>query len=229
MLKRLMGLGLVVGATVLTAQGEASACGHAMRLPTQPRAPAVAARQGLERGHAEATVKFSVGEAELDSETYLDLFVNNHVWYAADRLKRELQLLLARAVIDTGGRLHLGNPTPPEVARENLRWASITVRSQLSAVSDPMLQTYLARALAKLPNHKHEALLILAELAERDVLPSAEGYAVLAELRRDQIAEAPPWLVPTLQRVHGPALKVEKERCEEMAVEPQICGVANRV
>lgn len=109
------------------------------------------------------------------------------------RAERVLALALARH----GGALPLEREVPDyargswggrtEAERAaNLSWASGSLRALHDAKrDDPALETDLAEALSKLPATRQEARDRLEQLAKRDLIGSAEGYAVLAELRAE--------------------------------------------
>ncbi len=92
----------------------------------------------------------------------------------------------------------------------NLDWAVSTLRALGDAEKDdPALQTELAEALAK-SGSEHEARTTLEALAEKDLIASPEGWAVLAELR-EQAGDQ-----------HGS--QVAMGRCKAMARDPQYCS-----
>jgi hypothetical protein len=51
--------------------------------------------------------------------------------------------------------------------------------------NNPSYRTDLGEALAKIPSERAEAVRILGQLADRDLLTKAEGYAALACLRAE--------------------------------------------
>lgn len=66
----------------------------------------------------------------------------------------------------------------------NLRWAVSTMQALAKQdPSDPAIETDLAEVLAQLPEHREDARARLERLAKHDLIVSAEGYAILAELR----------------------------------------------
>jgi hypothetical protein len=94
----------------------------------------------------------------------------------ADRALR----ILALATVRADGAVDARDRTAA------LDW-SVRVLRELAARRDnnPSYQTDLGEALAKLPSGHAEAAKILGELADKDLLTSAEGYAALARLRAE--------------------------------------------
>jgi hypothetical protein len=135
------------------------------------------------------------------------------------RAERVLALALARF----DGSLPLEREVPREVvgswlgdkpgqAQQNLAWSIAVLRRQADAKSDDVsLKTDLAEALARSPEHRAEARVILEELAGRDLVASPEGYATLAALRSasgDQNGQ-----------------KLALQRCEAMAKSQAACVI----
>lgn len=128
----------------------------------------------------------------------------------ADRALRILALASTRA----DGGLTVGTMRGGTAAdrASNLEW-SITILRSLSEKrgNNPSYQTDLGEALAKVPAHRDEAKKILGELADKDLLTSAEGYAALARLRAES--------------GDAPAREAAVKRCEAMTKTPKICEV----
>lgn len=103
---------------------------------------------------------------------------------------------LALAIVRAGGALPIDREIPRELRgtwaggseedrRANLEWALVTMRGlsdRQKDADDPALKSDLGEALAAAGRHD-EALAVLADLAERDLLTSPEAYAALAGLR----------------------------------------------
>lgn len=65
-------------------------------------------------------------------------------------------------------------------AERSIRWASQRLRERAEArPEDLRAQMHYAEALARLPDGRDEARRILGQLAERDLMPDAHGYAAL--------------------------------------------------
>jgi hypothetical protein len=100
----------------------------------------------------------------------------------ADRALR----ILALAVVRTEGGLTVAamRGTNDTEKAQNLAWAVTTLRGlNAKRPNNPSLQTDLGEALAKTEGTKPEAAKLLAGLADRDLMASAEGYAALAKIR----------------------------------------------
>lgn len=95
---------------------------------------------------------------------------------------------------------------------KNLEWSIDALRSlNARRINNPTYQTDLGEALSKVPKHKAEAMKILGELAAKDLLTSAEGYAALAKLRSES--------------GDAPGRDAAVKRCEGMAKTPKMCQV----
>jgi len=133
------------------------------------------------------------------------------------RAERVLAIALSRSE----GKLPVQNEVPlevlgswqgrePEQAVANLAWSVQALKHQAQNQADDVsLQTDLAEAMARLPEHRSEARRILEDLAKRDLIASPEGYAALATLR--------------LQSGDADGQKLALERCEAMAKTQDAC------
>jgi hypothetical protein len=127
--------------------------------------------------------------------------------------------ILALATVRTDGALTVGSGInwpmaggTPEQKDANLLFAIDTLRKlNEKRANSPSLQTDLAEALGKVPRFKSEAYAILTELAKKDLVASAEGYATLAKLHEAMGEGAP----------RDAAVK----RCEGMTKTPKACQV----
>lgn len=127
--------------------------------------------------------------------------------------------ILSLATVRTGGELNVGSGVnwqmagvTPEQKEANLLFAIDTLRKlNEKRVNNPSFQTDLAEALGKVPRFRAEAYSILTELAKKDLVASAEGYATLARLHEAMGEGAP----------RDAAVK----RCEGMTKTPKACQV----
>jgi hypothetical protein len=125
--------------------------------------------------------------------------------------------IMALAVARTEGALSVGgvfSGATPEERAANLDWAITTLRN-LSKLRPhvPFLRTDLGEALSKVPKHRAEALAILSELSDKDLITGAHGYAALAKLREASGDKA--------------GGEVALKRCEAIAKKPGICRASS--
>jgi hypothetical protein len=131
------------------------------------------------------------------------------------------QRILAVAVARADGALPVGKEVPSYAQgtwlgvkdgerQANLSWAVQALR-QVNELKkdDPSVQTELAEVLAKVPEHRKEARTLLESLAQRDLVSTPEGYAALAELRKEA--------------GDAKGQKVALERCAAMAKSAAVC------
>ena len=128
----------------------------------------------------------------------------------SDRALRIMALAATRA----DGGLTIGTMHGTSVAEReaNLEWSVETLKKlNEKRANNPSIQTDMAEAMAKVPKYRDEALKILTQLSDKDLLTSAEGYAALARLKAAS-GDAP-----------GKELAVK--RCETMSKTPSNCAV----
>jgi hypothetical protein len=170
------------------AAADAGACGGEEIMPAiDYRVMGVArAEQALRDGHALAA-----------AGSILRMFPEIH---RAQNVRAPLvdraSRVLAMAAVRAGGALSkIDKEIPHELSgtwrgatakerQANLEW-SISALRRLNErrQNDPALQTDLGEALSKVEAHGAEALKILGELGDKDLVASPEGYAALAQLR----------------------------------------------
>jgi hypothetical protein len=198
-------MGFLLPAVVSAAPGAASACGTAVYRVVDSNAQLVSqAEQSLGDGkNARAAVKAVEAFPALR-------IVKPGALPLADRALR----ILALAAVRSDGALTIGTMKGATAADRaaNLEW-SIDVLRSLSDKrgKNPSFETDLGEALSKVPAHHAEALKILGELSDKDLLTSAEGYASLARLRAEAGDAA--------------AREAAVKRCETMTKTPKICDV----
>lgn len=198
-------LGFLLPVGVAAAPGQATACGTAVYREIDDNSALVAqAEQALSTGkNAQAAIKAVKAFPALK-------IVKPGTLPLADRALR----ILALASTRSEGGLTVGSMkggTAPDRA-SNLLWSIDTLR-KLSAkrAQNPAYQTDLGEALSHVPAHREEAMKILGELSDKDLLTSAEGYAALARLRSE--------------KGDANARMAAVKRCEAMTKTPKICEV----
>jgi hypothetical protein len=198
-------MGFLLPAAISAAPGQASACGGEVYREVDTSTQLVAqAEQALGEGkQAKAAIRAVNAFPALK-------IIKPGTLPLADRALR----ILALASVRADGGLTVGamrGHTAGDRAA-NLEW-SIDVLRSLTArrANNPTLQTDLGEALAKVPAHQDEARKILGELADKDLLTTAEGYAALARLRS--------------AKDDAPAREALVKRCEGMTKTPAICAV----
>jgi hypothetical protein len=108
--------------------------------------------------------------------------------WGINRLYGRGQRIAALAVVRTEGLYEfLGlEGTAAEQRRVRLNWAALVLRDIANTESKaPASQTELAEALSKLPETRGEALKVLEALDKKDLITSPQGFAALADLRRE--------------------------------------------
>ena len=197
-----LAMGFLLPAAVTAAPGDASACGTAVYRVVDSNAQLVSqAEQSLGDGKPAKAARKAI-------QAFPALrIVKPGTLPLADRALR----ILALASVRSDGGLTVGTMKGKTAADRaaNLEW-SIGVLRDLTAKrgNNPAFLTDLGEALARVPAHRAEALKILAELSDKDLLTSAEGYAALAGLRGDAAAR-----------------EAAVKRCETMTKTPKICDV----
>lgn len=97
-------------------------------------------------------------------------------------------------------------------ATKNITWATRTLEHLDSASkNDPELKTYLAQAYALNPKTRAKALDILTQLAKKDLLVDAHGFATLAQLHKAQ--------------KNTVAQHAAQKRCMAISSNNKLCGV----
>jgi len=175
------------------------------------------------RGVAEAEKTLAKGNYVAAAGSVVRMIPHiEHLPPQSDPLVARAQRVLSVALSRAGGKLRLEQEVPAEVLghwsgkttldqAKNLSWSVDTLRRELGLhKNDPQLTTELGEALSQLPAGRDEALTILESLAARDLIGSAQGYKVLAELR--------------LRKGDAAGQELAMKRCESMASTSQICA-----
>jgi len=172
-----------VVAPVVVAPGDARACLSAVAIEVReqpPKGPEAKAMQLV----AQAEQDLSEGKQAKAATKAIAAFpvLQPTQPTAAFRALR----VLALAVVRSDGAVSPGSLRSSTASDRgtNLAWAAQTLRDQSARhANNPSYRTDLGEALAKIPSERAEALLILGQLADKDLLTTAEGYAALARLR----------------------------------------------
>ena len=196
---------LPVAAAVTGAPGTASACGTAVYREIDTSAQLVAqAEQALSEG------QFNKAAAKAVQAYPALKIVKPGQVPLADRALR----IMALASVRTDGSVNVGGfkgRTAGDRAT-NLEWSIDALRGlNAKRANNPSYQTDLGEALAKVPAYRAEAVKLLGELAAKDLLTSAEGYAALARLRAEN--------------GDNTARDEAVKRCEAMSKTPRLCAV----
>ncbi len=165
---------LAVPFVIAGAPTEAAACGGEIYMEMDSNTQIVAkAEQLLSKGHYQQAVVKAL-------QAYPALkIIKPGTLHLSDRGLRIIALASARADgTILGGNFKSATATEREA---NLEWSITTLRT----LSSPSYQTDLGEALSRVPAHHAEADKILEDLAAKDLLTSAEGYASLARLRAE--------------------------------------------
>jgi len=141
---------------------------------------------------------------------------------SADPLVARGQRVLSVAIARANGTLALEREVPTEVLghwqgknaldrQKNLAWSVGALRTELDQKKDdPALTTELGEALSRVEGGSSEARALLESLAQRDLVASAEGYRVLAQLRLEQGDQK--------------GRELAMKRCESMAGSSKVCA-----
>jgi hypothetical protein len=172
-------------APAVVAPRDASACLSAIAIEEREHAPTTPEERAIQLV-AKGEQDLSEGKQAKAAEKALAAFpvLQPKQAKAADRALR----VLALAVTRSGGAVDPGNlrSSPAKDAAQNLAWAAETMRN-LNArhANNPSYRSDLGEALARVPGGRGEALEILGQLADKDLLTTAEAYAALARLRAE--------------------------------------------
>jgi hypothetical protein len=135
--------------------------------------------------------------------------------------------ILARAAVRSDGAAFLAHEAAPpsgEQRQAALVWAASVSRVFHHAKPyDPVATTRLAEALARMPKNQPEALVLLEPLERSDLLPSAHGYAALANLRGEMVKDQPTFVRGPLLAMAAGKQALERARCERMTKDRGIC------
>ncbi|WP_437674025.1 hypothetical protein [Sorangium sp. So ce131] len=203
-------LGLIASAIVPS--GDAAACGIEFM-------PAVDHRV---MGVAQAEKALRDGQLAAAAGSVIRMFPEiRQISYEKDPLLNRAFRILAVAATRADGALRVSAEVPRELLgawggtsaedrKANVDWSIRALRRlNEQRKNDPGLQTDLGEALARAPEHRGEALKLLGDLAEKDLIASPEAYAALARLRA--------------LSGDGAGHDAAASRCEVMAKNPAFC------
>ena len=124
--------------------------------------------------------KYVLASSELES-------VFTEVAQSSARMRSRFERVAALLSVRTAGQWPLRKPGIENAAGARARVLEDAVnklrKRLLATPKDPIARTDLGEALAATPKNHKEAKRILEELAARDLLTSAHGYAALSRLR----------------------------------------------
>lgn len=206
-------MGAIAAAIAMLAPPQVQACGKALPRPSHRALYVARAEKALDDGDLLlATRSLELADYAKSDDAGLELR------YTAVHAK----LLVRRNSPDVDQERNPALPavrdrTPEQQAlkrQEDLALAGNALRS----VADkrhrsPRALTDLAEALALHPNHRQEAKRILEDLAKRDLVTSAHGWAALARLRH--------------AAADADATQAALTRCRQMSARPQVCRSAD--
>lgn len=194
-----LSLAIALAIAAIAAPNVADACGNSIRRVVDTANMAVRNAEHLlaqgDHKTAISAVRNEFGDRALAVDSTGDL------------LHQRAQRVLAIAAVRSKGALPLGmNLGGPRDAQRQaaVAWAVLTLRLQRSAIDtrdvacildpakcttgelDPTRTAELAEALALQATGRAEAYGLLKDLGDRDLIPHAEGWALLAELGRER-------------------------------------------
>ena len=176
-----LALALALATAALASPRPADACGNTVRRVVDSTNHAVRnAELLLAQGDAKkaiSTIRDEFGDRALTAPT-------------DDSLHQRAHRVLALAVVRSKGELAIGAELGGKTdARRQaaVAWAVLSLRLQRPVADEnPLHASDLAEALALQASGRAEAYGLLKDLADRDLMPGAHGWALLAELGRER-------------------------------------------
>jgi len=199
-------LGLAALAAIPSLSHEAAACGDVFIPEVDHRI------QGL--ANAEKSMKD--GKLVASAQSIVRMFPEiRTVNPGKDGMLQRAQRTLAIAIVRTDGAIDLDptwrGKTQAERAK-NVTWAVQALeRVRQQRPNDPSVDTDLGEALSKVDGRHEEARNLLQGLADRDLVSTPEGYAVLGKLQEEA--------------GNNEARDAAVKRCAAMAKDGSICQV----
>lgn len=205
-----LALSLAVTGAVVSLPNVADACGNSVRRVVDRTQEYVQkAEQLLAKGNykkAVSTVREAFGDKAIAA--YHD---------GSTHLHGRAQRILALAVARSGGAVVIGMDLGGGAQSRKdaaIAWAVLTLRLQAGEQPLPSQSAELAEALAQQASGRAEAYGLLKGLSDGDLMPSAHGWALLAELSK--------------QRGDVEGSKQAAERCRKIAAPGVTCDVAEQ-
>lgn len=205
-----MGL-LIGGLSALFVQGEASACVNGVY-------------SRVDEGIAWARItegKLNRGDDEQVVAAVLARYPRIRTVEASSDLLGNLALRwMALAIVRLGGEVPRAKSFPSETTgarAENLEWAASRLRDLYARHrKDATLRCDLGEALASTPEGRSEALDLLQNVEERDLMVSAHSYTALAKLRESRHALRPSFLAAPGAELDRLRIELEEARSVRM-------------
>jgi hypothetical protein len=177
-----LALALALATAALASPRPADACGNTVRRVVDSTNHAVRnAEQLLAQGDSKkaiSAIRDAFGDRAVTAPT------------DDDSLHERAQRVLALAVVRSKGELAVGAELGGKTdARRQaaVAWAVLALRLQRPIPDEnPLHASDLAEALALQASGRAEAYGLLKDLADRDLMPGAHGWALLAELGRER-------------------------------------------
>jgi predicted DNA-binding ribbon-helix-helix protein len=125
------------------------------------------------------------------------------------------QRVAALAAMRAGGDVKLGRTKPKDEYDKavNLQWAHHVLMFHAAKFEDNLvIRTQYAESAATVPGLESYAYDMLREMAEEDLMPTARGFALLAQLQQS--------------RGDSVGFEVSVKRCREIGAEDSVCNIA---
>lgn len=215
----------LLGLVTVSASRDSAACGNAIEMRLTPTNLVADGERLVAEGKARGAVD------------HVDPIVNSPLKIGDSPLLDRALIVWARAVVRSDGELAM----PPEWTRpaatapasregtpserdKNLAEAILLFEQVLEKKKDdPIAQTDLAEAKARLAAERKSAMASLEALEKKGVMASAWGYAALAKLRAESPAGAPGWINASRRASDAGERLVSLERCDAMAKRKELC------
>lgn len=206
-----LALSLVVTAAALGPPNRADACGNTVRrLVDSGQEYVQKAELLLAKGQhrkAVSTIREAFGDKALAAD----------MKGPGAHLHGRAQRILALAVARSGGDIAIGMDLGGAAQSRKdaaIAWAVLALRLQAGDQPSPAQTAELAEALARQTSGRAEAHDLLKRLGDGDLMPTAQGWALLAELSKE--------------RGDGETSKRAVERCVKMRARGVKCDVTEQ-